>query len=112
MMKESKLFKSLLTVVVIVALGVPTLASAGDRNELKGVSMKVSYADLDVNDEKDAKSLYRRLKQASRYVCDYRRLNVAGSVGRMADLDRCYREALSAAVEQIDNELVTKIHNS
>jgi UrcA family protein len=111
-MKYSKIVKSLLTTIVIAALVAPTIASAGDRDELKGVSMKVSYADLNVNNEKDAKALYRRLKQASKYVCDYRRLNVAGSVGRMADLQRCYTEALSAAVDQVDNELVTKIHNS
>jgi len=111
-MKYSKIVKSLLTTIAFAVLVVPTMASAGDRNELKGVSMKVSYADLNVNNEKDAKALYRRLKQASKFVCDYRRLNIAGSVGRMADLERCYTEALSAAVDQIDNELVTKIHNS
>ena len=111
-MKESKLFKSLLTAVVIVVLGAPTITYAGDRDDLKGVSMKVSYADLNVDNEKDAKVLYRRLKQASKYVCDYRRLNVAGSVGRMADLERCYTDALAAAVDQIDNDWVTKIHKS
>ena len=69
-MKESKLYKSLLTVAVIVALGVPTIASAGDRIELMGASVKVSYADLNAATEKDALLLYRRLKQASKQVCD------------------------------------------
>lgn len=111
-MKESKLIRSLLTAVVIAVLAAPTITCAGDRNDLKGVSMKVSYADLKVNNEKDAKVLYRRLKQASKYVCEYRRLNVAGSVGRMADLERCYAQALAAAVDQIDNDWVTNIHKS
>jgi UrcA family protein len=111
-MKELKLYKSLLTVAVIVALGVPTIASAGDRSDLKGVSVKVSYADLNATTEKDALSLYRRLKQASKQVCDYRRLSIAGSAKRMAEMNQCYREALSAAVRQVDNELVTNIHKS
>ena len=111
-MKESKLFKSLLTVVVVTVLAAPTITYASDREDLKGVSMKVSYTDLNVDNEKDAKVLYRRLKQASKYVCDYRRLNVAGSVGRMADLQRCYTDALAAAVDQIDNDWVSKIHKS
>ena len=111
-MKVSKLFKSLLAVVVIVALGVPTIASAGDRNELKGASVKVSYADLNVETEKDARLLYRRLKQASEQVCDYRRLSDAGSAKRMAEINQCYRAALSGAVRQVDNKLVTNIHNS
>jgi len=111
-MKYSRTVKSLLTTIAIAALVVPTIASAGDRSELKGVSMKVLFVNVTAATEKDAKALYRRLKQASKYVCDYRRLNIAGSVGRMADLERCYTDALSAAVDQVDNELVTKIHNS
>lgn len=109
-MKLSKKFKSLLTVVFIVALGVPAIASAGDRDELKGASVKVSYADLNATTEKDALALYRRLKQASKQVCDYRRMSIAGSARRMAELDQCYKEALTAAVKQVDNELVTNIH--
>lgn len=111
-MKESKLFKGLLTAAVIAVLAAPTITYAVDRDDLKGVSMKVSYTDLNVDNEKEAKVLYRRLKQASKYVCDHRRLNIAGSVGRMADLRRCYTDALAAAVDQIDNEWVSKIHKS
>jgi UrcA family protein len=111
-MKDSKLCKSLLTIAVIVALGVPTIASAGDRSDLKGVSVKVSYADLNAETKKDALLLYRRLKQASKQVCDYRCFSIAGSAKRMLEVDQCYREALSAAVRQVDNELVTNIHKS
>ena len=111
-MKKSKLFNGLLTVAVIAVLGVPAIASASDRDELKGASVKVSYADLKAKTEKDALLLYRRLKQASKQVCDYRRLSVAGSARRMAELEQCYREALSVAVKQVDNELVTNIHKS
>ncbi len=111
-MKESKLFKSLLATVVVVALGAPAIASAGNMNELEDVSVKVSYADLNVENERGAQALYRRLKQASKQACDYRGLNITGSVGRVLETRRCYREALSAAVEKIDNEMVTNIHNS
>jgi len=111
-MNESKVCKSLLTTIIIVALGAPTIASAGDRSDLKGVSAKVTYADLNVENEKDANILYRRLKQASKRVCDHRRLSIAGSARRMQEMERCYREALSVAVERVNSELVTKIHNS
>ena len=111
-MKESKLFKSLLATIVVVALGAPSIASAGDKNELKGVSVKVSYADLNLEKEEDAQALYRRLRQASKQACDFRGIRVLGSLKRTAEARRCYREALSATVEQIDNEMVTNIHNS
>ena len=111
-MKESKLFKSLLVTIVVVALGAPAIASAGEKNELKGVSVKVSYADLNLEKKAGAQALYRRLQQASKQACDFRGLRNAGSVKRLAETRRCYQEALSAAVEQIDYEMVTNIHNS
>ncbi len=111
-MKESKLFKSLLVTIVVVALGAPAIASASDKNELKGVSVKVSYADLNLKKKAGAQALYHRLQQASKQACDFHGFRNAGSVKRMTVTRRCYREALSAAVEQIDNELVTNIHNS
>ncbi len=111
-MKESKLFKSLLATIIVVALGASTIASADERNQLKGVSVKVSYADLNLEKQEGAKALYRRLQQASKRACDYRGLKIAGSVQRMIETQQCYREALSAAVERVDNDLVTQIHNS
>ncbi len=112
-MKESKLFKSLLATIVVVALGAPAIASAGNMNEVENVSVRVSYADLNIENERDAQSLYRRLKQASKQACDYHGgLFNAGSLNRLTETRRCYEEALSAAVEKIDNEMVTNIHNS
>ena len=56
-------------------------------------------------------SAHRRLQRASNQVCGVSRLNIAGSLTRIADTRRYYKEALSAAVEKIDNQLVTKMHN-
>ncbi len=111
-MKESKLFKSLLATIIIVAISAPTIASAGARNDLKGVSVKVSYADLNLEKQEGAKALYRRLQQASKRACGYRGLKISGTVKRMIETQQCYREALSAAVENIDNERLTQIHSS
>ena len=111
-MQESKLIKSLLATVVVVALGAPAISFSDDKNELKGVSVKVSYADLNLEKQEGARALYRRLQQASKQACDFHGSNIGGSVVRFAAMRRCYQEALSAAVEKIDNELVTNIHNS
>ena len=105
-MKKSKLVTSFLATIVFVALGAPAAASVG------GVSIRVSYADLNLEEEEGALSLYRRLKQASKLACDYRGLNIAGSVDRITQTRQCYLAALSAAVERIDNEMVTNLHNS
>ncbi len=111
-MKELNHVRKILMATAIIVLSIPAIASVGDKNELKGVSVKVSYADLNLEKEEGAKVLYRRLQQASKQTCDVRGLRIAGSVKRMVETQRCYREALSAAVEKIDNELVTNIHDS
>jgi UrcA family protein len=105
-MKKSKLVTSFLATIIFVALGAPAVASVGSE------SIKVSYADLNLEEEDGALSLYRRLKQASKQACDYRGPNVAGSVNRMMETRQCYLSALSAAVERVDNEMVTKLHSS
>jgi len=111
-MKESKLFRSLLAIIIVVALGAPTFASAGTKSELQGASVKVSYADLDLEKLVGAKALYRRLQNGSKQACGVRTLKAGGTVQRMMKSRRCYREVLSAAVEKVDNYLVTQIHNS
>ena len=111
-MKESKLFRSLLAIVIVVALGAPTFASTGAKSDPQGVSVKVSFADLNLEKQEGAKVLYRRLQHASKQACGFRELKVGGSLNRMSEAQRCYREALSAAVEKIDSDLVTQIHNS
>lgn len=111
-MKESKLFKGLAATIAVVVLGVPTIASADAKSELKGVSVKVSYADLNLEKRDGAKALYRRLQQASRQACDHRGLKTAGSLRRAIKTRQCYHNTLSEAVVDLDNELVTELHNS
>jgi UrcA family protein len=112
-MKESKLYKGLMATIIVVALGAPAIASADAKSELQGVSVKVSYADLNLEKQEGAKALYRRVQQASKQVCAWgRNLTIEASVRNMRDARQCYRQALSEAVAEIDNELVTQIHNS
>jgi UrcA family protein len=111
-MKESKIYKSLLATIVVVALGAPAIASADATSELQGKSVKVSYADLNMGKQEGAKTLYRRLQQASKQACDVRSLQQEGSLKRLGEAKQCYNDALSEAVEELDNELLTKIHNS
>lgn len=111
-MKESKLFKGLLATIVIVALGAPAYATVDASSQLQGKSVKVSFADLNLEKYEGAKVLYRRLQQASRQACDVRSFREEGSLIRIAEGRRCYLDTLSKAVAEIDNELLTQIHSS
>ena len=111
-MKESKLYRSLLATIVVVALGAPAIASADANSNLQGKSVKVTYADLNLEKQEGAKALYRRLQQASKQACDYRGLKISGSIKRMVETKQCYHETLTEAVAEVDSELVTELHNS
>jgi UrcA family protein len=111
-MKKSKLFKSLLTSIIVITLSAPAIGLADAKSELKGKSVKVTFADLDLTKQEGAKALYRRLQQASKQACDVRGLKVEGTLKRISEARQCYREALTGAVEKVDSKLVTQIHDS
>ena len=109
-MKESKRVRGLFATVAFIALSLPAIASATPESGLKGKAVKVQYADLNVEKEAGAMVLYRRLKQASREVCGVDTLGNVGSLSALADIKSCYRETLTAAVEKIDSDALSKIH--
>ena len=111
-MKESRLVRIFIATATFVALSVPAIASAAPESGIKGKSVKVSYADLDLEKEAGAKSLYRRLQQASKEACGVESLQNAGSVRVVVEMQRCYRETLTSVVKRVDNEALTRIHES
>ncbi len=109
-MKESKLFKSLVATFVVIVLGGPAVVLAGTPSDFEDPKVTVSYADLNLETEKGVQTLYRRLKHASKEVSGFRSLTTVGDVGRFRKMRQYYNEALSNAVEKIDNERLSEIH--
>lgn len=109
-MKESKLAKGVITFAAVLFLSLPIAATANAADELKGRSVKVKFADLNLQKEEGAAALYRRLRQASKQVCGVESLKNAGGVRIIAEQKRCYRDTLDAAVARIDNAELKKIH--
>ena len=113
-MKESKLFKSLAaTFVVIVLSGPAVVQAAGTISYIDDGKAVVSYADLNLESEEGVRDLYRRLKRASDKLCSATPPRVAGRVQKIyqvRETSQCYGEALSNAVDKIDNENLTRIH--
>lgn len=110
-MKSSKLCQSLVASLLIFVLGAPVIATADDKSDLKGVSMKISYADLNLEKSDGAKTLYRRLQKASRHLCEFRTPRDERSLEVVSAARQCYVNTLAAAVKKIDNELLTQIYN-
>ncbi len=115
-MKESKLFKSLMATFVVIVLSGPAVVLADTISYFEVDKASVSYADLNLDSEESVRVLYRRLKRASKELCSATPPRIAGSLPNIyqsrngVDTRQCYREALSNAVDKIDNEDLTRIH--
>ncbi len=83
----------------------PTHGSDADK-------IRISFADLNINNEAGAEVLYRRLQRAAKTVCGVDSIHVLGSVKRVAETKRCSRQALDEFVGRIDSAALKKIHAS
>jgi len=109
-MKESKILQGIIASAFIIVLSAPSLASAATESALAGKSVKVNYEDLNVQKEAGAKVLYRRLQQASRNVCGVQRLQNAGSLRVLSEMQSCYKKSLTSAVAKVESQALSKIH--
>ena len=109
-MKESKLFKSLVATFVVIVLGGPAVVLAGTPSDFEDAKVTVYYADLNLETEKGVQTLYSRLQHASKDVSGFTSFRKLGSLRRFQETQQYYREALSNAVEKIDNERLREIH--
>ncbi len=109
-MKESKLFKSLVATFVIVVLGGRAVVLASTPSNFEDAEAIVSYADLNLENEEGVRVLYQRLQYASKEVCGGGSLRHGGSIIMKSTRLQCYRETLSDAVDNFDNEDLSRIH--
>jgi UrcA family protein len=112
---EGKIMRNrvLKTVIVtsLVMLGLPSLATAASPTQFGEGSIKVAYGDLNIDTLAGARTLYARLEKAAKKGCDLRPYSELGSMSHYRKSRVCYDEKLTAAVERIDSDELTKIHN-
>lgn len=84
--------------------------AVGDAIKFDEVSVTVPFADLNLNNEKGAAVLYRRLQIASESVCGVRLARDQRSLRSQRVADDCYHRALTTAVNSVDSELLASLH--
>jgi len=95
--------------VAALSLGAAASTQAGDLfAEVGPTRTVVSYADLDLSSEADARVLYGRLQKASTQVCgknqDLRNL-------RMQRLSNsCYQQSMARAVDSVGHATVSAVY--
>lgn len=106
-MKGSKLFKSLMATLIAIILGSPTVVLADTPNFFEeGAKTTVSYADLDIENGNGLQELHKRLRHASRKVCNITSPMSAGTMAWRA----CNRNTFSNAVDKFNNDHIDCLH--
>ena len=108
-MKRSRKFQCIIFATTM-AIGASAWSAAPSQLDQQ-LTVTVSYRDLNVHSDEGARELYSRLQRASRKACDTRNRRVVGSLRELAKARQCYNETLSAAVETVDSDALTRLHN-
>jgi UrcA family protein len=105
--------KSAVTLSLTAALlwlAVPAHADRIEGVTVSAPTIKVSYADLDINKPRGLEVLYSRIQRAARSVCDYDYSIKELARGRHAKA--CYETAMDDAVRQINRPTLTAFHRT
>ena len=84
--------------------------AVGDAIKFDEVSVTVPFADLNLNNEKGAAVLYRRLEIASETVCGVRLARDQRCLRAQRLADDCYTRALNTAVESVGSDMLMSLH--
>ena len=102
-----------LSIAAIIASGLvlPVVGSAATPSHIDDAAVRVSYADLNINNAAGAEVLYTRLQRASQEVCGIGSGLDVRSLSETRKARVCYEKALTAAVNRIDSDVLTELHN-
>lgn len=128
-MKTLKSFVALMSAVAVAAIAGSGLAygeetaatepaadvtqniyAVADAIKFDEVSVTVPYGDLNLNNEKGAAVLYRRLQLASEAVCGTRLARDQRCLRSQRIADDCYHRALTTAVESVGSDVLLSLH--
>ena len=108
----SKLVKSSIAIIIALGLGTPLIAGGAAPAQGDDGSVKVKFADLDIESKAGARVLYARLQQASKKACNLSPYMQDRSLANMSEAKSCYKGALAKAVSKIDSKALKEIHST
>jgi UrcA family protein len=96
---------------LLLALCVPAFALASKpQSSMEKVTVNVSFADLNLDNEAGVEHLYRRIRSAASDACGPFTLRETGSFKRLRENQLCYTDVLDKAVRKVDNVALSKRH--
>ena len=100
--------KTFFAAAAAIALSFTAIAPAGADTNTITTMQAISYADLDLNDRADARTMLRRINHAARDMCGDRMGNM--SVSERYGVRACMREATREAVAELDHPMLTAVY--
>ena len=96
----------------VIGTGFLASAVAAPPSLYEQVSVKVEYADLNIENQAGAEVLYQRLKTAAEEACGFD--SHAKERARLQDREakECFDDTLTEAVDDIQSVALTNIHTS
>lgn len=110
--KSTNLRKTLIIASLTAVLAFPAIASAGNDAGIEPTSVKVSFADLDISNAHGISALYKRLQNASEDACGPISYSETANLSQLTRNKACYHQALTSAVEKVDNDALSELHSS
>ena len=101
---------TLLAVTAVTTMAMPLFASASAPGATPNI--KVAYQETELKTSWGQQNIYERMQDASRKLCGSSNIRLTGSMGRSAGNAECYEGTLTAAVERLDNDAITELHNN
>lgn len=100
---------ALFSAIGLIAIVSADLASAQPlvRRPDRTLATTINYADLDLQDRRDARLMFARIRNAAAQVCRATRGAEGNDIGSILVYDDCFRESVQRAVRQLDAPLVT-----
>jgi UrcA family protein len=97
------------TIILAIFVGLAVAMAAPASHSIRiGETKEVSYDDLDIDSVAGARTLYLRMSDAVRQICEPFR-----SMDSLYEepFNRCYAKTLSDAVARVGNAAVRRVHD-
>jgi UrcA family protein len=101
---------TLLAVTAVTTMAIPFFASASAPDATPNI--KVAFQESELKTSWGRQNIYERMQDASRKLCGSSNIRLTGSLGRSAGNDECYEGTLTAAVDRLDNDAISSLHNN
>ena len=101
--------KSVVSIAALALISLPLISSAAPSSGQEPSRSLLNSEWQPVSDN-SADALYGKMKSKTRSVCGSSDRRIAGGVQRSREVEQCYDETLTAAVQRLDNPDVNSIH--